>query len=129
MQVSIGSLLIRGFSGEDDILAKKEISRVTEINLSEGRRNFIHMDEMEDGTWRLTYTKGAVDNFPRVKSFDILRYRPLAQSGPERCLDTAETSGSNPLGSTKGITVIELIMVIAVVGVIAAVLIPSFVGP
>ena len=99
---NLGTRVIRGSSEGEESSVSRDVSRVTEINLSEGRQNFVHIDELKDGTWRITYTKGAVGDLTRVRSFELVpSYRPLAQTGPERCLDTAETSGSNPLGSTK----------------------------
>jgi len=33
----------------------------------------IHFDELDDGTWRLIFSKDMIDDFSKIKSFEIIR--------------------------------------------------------
>lgn len=48
-----------------------ELSKCTKIN-NEGFK-CIHFDMLPDGTWRLTYGSGIIDDFTQVKSLQIIR--------------------------------------------------------
>lgn len=47
-----------------------QLSRVTQLNTT---KQFIHLDELSDGTWRICYTSNTIPDFSKVKSLEILR--------------------------------------------------------
>jgi hypothetical protein len=47
-----------------------ELSKATAIHVNTG---MLHLDEMKDGTWRLTFSDGLADDFSKIESFDIVR--------------------------------------------------------
>lgn len=49
---------------------KLQISRVAALNTT---KQFIHLDELKDGSWRLCYTSNTIKDFTKVNSFDIIR--------------------------------------------------------
>lgn len=54
---------------------KLELSKYTQVNMG-GKNfgtNFIHFDELEDGTWRLVHTKDVIPDMKEVKGFKIIR--------------------------------------------------------
>ena len=36
-------------------------------------KQMIHLDQLEDGTWRLIYNSNLIPDFSKVKSFKIIR--------------------------------------------------------
>jgi hypothetical protein len=53
--------------GLDEIL---ELSKATAIRTD---KQMIHLDKMDDGTWRLIYNSNLIPDFSEVKSFKIIR--------------------------------------------------------
>ena len=53
--------------GTDQIL---ELSKVTAIKTS---KYMIHLDQLEDGTWRLIYNENMIPDFSLIKNFTIIR--------------------------------------------------------
>lgn len=47
-----------------------ELSKATAIK---GKKKMIHLDELEDGTWRLIFSKDLIDDFSKVESLKIIR--------------------------------------------------------
>lgn len=47
-----------------------ELSKATSI---QGKKKMIHFDELEDGTWRLIFSKDMISDFSLIKSFEIIR--------------------------------------------------------
>jgi hypothetical protein len=47
-----------------------ELSKATSINTP---KNMIHFDQLDDGTWRLTYNRNMIPDFTKVEAFTILR--------------------------------------------------------
>jgi len=54
--------------GLDD---KLELSKVSEIKLSE--KEFIYLDKLSDGTWRLAYTAKTIPDIKKLESLKIER--------------------------------------------------------
>ncbi len=66
---------------------KKEIRRAIKVNLEgtdlvlelskataiAGNKKMIHFDELPDGTWRLMFSRDMIDDFSKIKSFEIIR--------------------------------------------------------
>lgn len=48
----------------------EELSKVTQINVE---KKMIHLEELDDGTWRLIYSSSVIDDIQKVVSFDIVR--------------------------------------------------------
>jgi len=46
------------------------ITKATEIK---GKKSMIHFDELDDGTYRLIFSKDLIKDFTKVKSFEIIR--------------------------------------------------------
>ena len=44
-----------------------KISKISEIKLGGKRKEFIYLDKMDDGTWRLCYTSDTVLNYIDLK--------------------------------------------------------------
>lgn len=53
--------------GTDIVL---ELSRVTAVRTS---KNMIHLDQLDDGTWRLIYNSEMIPDFTKVKGLKIVR--------------------------------------------------------
>ena len=53
--------------GIDEIL---ELSKATAIKTD---KNMIHLDQLDDGTWRLIYNGNLIPDFAEVKSLKIIR--------------------------------------------------------
>lgn len=53
--------------GIDEVL---ELSKATAIKTD---KNMIHLDQLDDGTWRLIYNGNLIPDFTEVKSLKILR--------------------------------------------------------
>jgi hypothetical protein len=47
-----------------------ELSKATAI---QGKKRMIHFDELEDGTWRLIFSKDLIEDFSKIKSFEMIR--------------------------------------------------------
>ena len=47
-----------------------ELSKVTAVKT---KNNMIHLDQLEDGTWRLIYNGNMIPDFSVIKSFKIIR--------------------------------------------------------
>ncbi len=47
-----------------------ELSKATAI---QGKSKMIHFDELDDGTWRLIFSKDMIKDFSEIKSFEIIR--------------------------------------------------------
>lgn len=47
-----------------------ELSKATAINVD---KKMIHLDELEDGTYRLIFSKSLIDDFSKIKSLKIIR--------------------------------------------------------
>ena len=48
-----------------------ELTKVTCIKKS--RKQFIHLDQLHDGTWRLVYTETTIPDITRIDAFEIVR--------------------------------------------------------
>lgn len=53
--------------GIDKVL---ELSKATAVKTNKG---MIHLDELEDGTWRLIYNENIIPDFSLVESIEIIR--------------------------------------------------------
>ena len=53
--------------GTDVVL---ELSKATAIKTN---KNMIHLDQLDDGTWRLIYNGNLIPDFSEVKSLKIIR--------------------------------------------------------
>jgi len=53
--------------GTDEIL---ELSKVTAVKTS---KQMIHLDQLDDGTWRLIYNGNQFPDFSEIKGFKIIR--------------------------------------------------------
>ena len=49
------------------------ITRAVKIKITEEGRQFIHLDQMKDGTWRLAWTSGVVEEFSEVRALIMIR--------------------------------------------------------
>lgn len=47
-----------------------ELSRATSVRTD---KQMIHLDKLEDGTWRLVYNENLIPDFSKVIGFDIIR--------------------------------------------------------
>lgn len=47
-----------------------ELSKATAIK---DKKRMIHLDELEDGTWRLIFSKDLIEDFTKIKSLKIIR--------------------------------------------------------
>ncbi len=47
-----------------------ELSKATAI---QGKKRMIHLDELDDGTWRLIFSKDLISDFSEIKSLKIIR--------------------------------------------------------
>ena len=47
-----------------------ELSKATALDID---KKMIHFDELPDGTWRLMFSKSVVDDFSKIKLFEIIR--------------------------------------------------------
>ena len=50
-----------------------DISKVVEVGLSPGRKQFIYLEEMAGGRWRLSYTRETIPDIRALKSLEIIR--------------------------------------------------------
>jgi hypothetical protein len=51
-----------------------ELSKCTEITLEQNPQyEFIHIDRLRDGTWRLVYTKETIDDISKLSALEIIR--------------------------------------------------------
>ena len=62
------------------------ITRGVKINIREEGRQFIHIDQMKDGNWRLCFTAGVVEEWSEIKALVMLReedgdFPSVSQSG------------------------------------------------
>jgi len=53
--------------GTDTVL---ELSKVTAVRTN---KNMIHLDQLDDGTWRLIYNSEMIPDFTKVKGLKIIR--------------------------------------------------------
>lgn len=67
------SVLIEGLG---DVL---DIAVATKVNLRDKGDQFIHLDQMKDGRWRLVWTDGVVHDWSEVVSLKMLREGPDAE--------------------------------------------------
>ena len=53
---------------------KKELilSKATELQ-DESFPGMLHLDELKDGTWRLTFTRKAIGEFKNIEKIEIIR--------------------------------------------------------
>jgi len=54
-------------TGTDIIL---ELSKATAVKTN---NNMIHLDELDDGTWRLIYNGNLIPDFSKIKALTIIR--------------------------------------------------------
>ena len=47
-----------------------ELSKATRINTP---KNMIHFDQLENGTWRLMFSGDLIEDFSKIKSFEVIR--------------------------------------------------------
>lgn len=47
-----------------------ELSKATRLKT---KKNMIHFDQLEDGTWRLMFSGDLIEDFSKIKSFEIIR--------------------------------------------------------
>jgi hypothetical protein len=69
--------MLKGIDLEGTGLPLLEVSRVTAI--TQGKQGRIYLEEMGDGTWRLTYTEKTI---PDIKKLTALRL--VREENPER---------------------------------------------
>ena len=50
-----------------------ELGKVVEVNLKTGAKRFIYFEEMDDGKWRLCYTKETISDIKRLRALKIIR--------------------------------------------------------
>jgi hypothetical protein len=50
-----------------------ELSKYAKVKSSESIGEFIYLDELKDGTWRLVHTKGVIPDMKEVEGFKIVR--------------------------------------------------------
>jgi hypothetical protein len=48
-----------------------ELTKVVQINKVQKR--FIYLEEMDNGTWRLTYTENVIPDITKLQSMNIIR--------------------------------------------------------
>ena len=48
-----------------------ELSKVSEVKVS--NKEFIYLDKLDNGTWRLCYTKDTINDIKELISLDIIR--------------------------------------------------------
>ena len=48
-----------------------ELSKVSEVKTS--KKEFIYLDKLDDGTWRLCYTKSTIEDIKQLMSMEIIR--------------------------------------------------------
>ena len=48
-----------------------QLSKVTKINVSE--KEFIYLDKLLDGTWRLCYTSSTIPDITKLLSMEVVR--------------------------------------------------------
>ena len=56
----------------DGIGKELELAIATKVHL-EGVGQFIHLDQLKDGKWRLVWTSGVVDDWSEVLSLKMVR--------------------------------------------------------
>ena len=49
------------------------LSKATRIHIKDEGRQFISLDQLKDGTWRLVYTTGVVDQWKTVEGLEMIR--------------------------------------------------------
>ena len=49
------------------------VTKATKINSRAGGRQFIHVDQLQDGTWRLCWTSGIVEEWSEVQALIMIR--------------------------------------------------------
>ncbi len=49
------------------------ISRATKINISDEGKQFIHLDQLKDGTFRLCWTSGIVEEWSTIQALIMIR--------------------------------------------------------
>jgi hypothetical protein len=54
----------------DGLGTELELSKVTELKIKSSK--LVHLDELYDGTWRITYSASVIEDMTRVKSFNII---------------------------------------------------------
>ena len=47
-----------------------EISKATLVRL---QKQFIHFDQLDDGTWRVVWTEGTIPDFSMVEALEVVR--------------------------------------------------------
>ena len=47
-----------------------ELSKVTAVRTS---KEMIHLDQLDDGTWRLIYNENLIPDIQKVRAFNIIR--------------------------------------------------------
>ena len=50
-----------------------EIKKVSAINLSDNSNEFIYIEKMKSGDWRLCYTSNTIEDISKLNSIDIIR--------------------------------------------------------
>ena len=48
-----------------------ELSKVSEVKVS--KKEFIYLDKLDNGTWRLCYTSSTIDDIKNLISIDMIR--------------------------------------------------------
>ena len=48
-----------------------QLSKVAKINVSE--KEFIYLDKLPDGTWRLCYTGSTIPDITKLRSMEVVR--------------------------------------------------------
>ena len=49
------------------------ITVATKVKLTDAGKQFIHIDQLKDGNWRLVFTSGVVDDWSKVESLLMIR--------------------------------------------------------
>ena len=50
-----------------------ELSKVSTVRLTEVEREFIHLDKLPDGTWRLVYTPSTIPDIRLLSALTLVR--------------------------------------------------------
>lgn len=55
---------------KDGSIKELELSRATLVKTED---QFMRLDQLKDGTWRLIWSEGLIKDFSQVERFDVLR--------------------------------------------------------
>jgi hypothetical protein len=55
---------------KDGSVKTLELCKATSIHVDTG---MLHLDELKNGAWRLTFSDGLADDFSKIESFNVIR--------------------------------------------------------